>query len=128
MRAEMARLQAFSDRLAVFLSGLCVLHCLFLPILLILAPVLGLNLVSDELVHSILFIIAIPVSLVGLGLGYRRHRHLGSAALAAMGLVLMYVALLQNSLFMEEALTIIGVSLVAFAHIQNRRRLAPVAI
>lgn len=123
----MARLQAVSDRLAIILSGICLLHCLFLPPLLILAPVLGLNLISDEIIHAVLFAVAIPVSLVGLGLGYRRHKQLDSALIASAGLGLMYMALFLHSLFLEELLTIAGVSLVAFAHIKNRRRLTPLS-
>lgn len=122
--AVIKQLQEMSDRLAVFLSGLCVAHCLIIPVALLLAPVLGLQLIEDDLAHQILFAIAVPISIIGLGLGYRRHRRLTSLFMAALGLGLMYGGLLQTSLVFEEVLTVAGVLLVATAHIQNRRRLS----
>ncbi|MGD8326573.1 MAG: MerC domain-containing protein [Sphingomonadales bacterium] len=124
--AAITRLQEMSDRLAVFLSGLCVAHCLIIPVALLLAPVLGLQLIEDAAAHQILFAVAVPVSIVGLGLGFRRHRRLTSLLMAALGLGLMYGGLLQTSLVFEEVLTVAGVLLVAAAHIQNRRRLSVV--
>ena len=57
------------DSLGVLLSGICIVHCLALPLLLALLPFLGGSLLGGHSFHEYLLLAVLPVSLVALGLG-----------------------------------------------------------
>jgi O-antigen/teichoic acid export membrane protein len=109
------------DRLAIFLSGLCLLHCLAIPVALLAAPLLGRWLDHTETsVHWALLAGAIPLSAVALWRGYRRHHRNYILVLGAVGLFLMLVAV--THLFGPDAeivFTVVGVSLLLLAHVRN---------
>ena len=62
------------DKLAVSASMLCAIHCLFLPVILVVFPALGATLFGDELFHALLLWLIIPLSVIALSLGCRRHK------------------------------------------------------
>ena len=109
------------DRAAVFLSGLCLLHCLAIPFALLLGPIASHWLTSNETqVHWILLALALPISVVALWRGYRRHGSQLTLALGMLGLLFMFVGvshLLGES--WEIALTVVGVSALLIAHVRN---------
>ena len=110
------------DRLAVGLSGACVIHCLALPTLAAVLPILGVW-AHSEWVHLALLLAAAPLSAAAL-LG-RAGRSLGVALLAAFALGLMaYAALADMPSGTETALTVIGATTLAVAHLWNARRRA----
>lgn len=111
------------DRVAIGLSVACLVHCLALPIALLLAPTLGpLMLGTESPVHWLLLGLALPVSVYALWHGYRAHGQVLGLWLGALGLVIMLVAvshIFDRSL--ETGLTVIGVSLLLVAHLLNLR-------
>ena len=110
-----------SDKAAVFLSGLCLLHCLAVPVSLLLGPLLGNWLQSTETeVHWILLGLALPISAVALQRGYQRHHNVTTLWLGYGGLVVMLVGVAH--LFgetWEVLLTVIGVIALLIAHVRN---------
>ena len=111
------------DRIAIMLSGLCLLHCLFIPVIVVLAPAFSSVVLGTETtVHWIFLALAVPVSCWALLRGYRRsHRRVGLAA-GLFGLFVMFLGV--SHLFdpaLELPLTVIGVSLVVVAHALNMR-------
>lgn len=121
MSATRSQPQHYLDRAAIWLSGLCLVHCLALPLAVLLTPTVSQWLEATETTtHWILFGIAIPISMIALVQGYRR---LGSAltlVLGGLGLLLMLVAV--SHVFgreFEVVLTTIGVTAVLFAHLRN---------
>ena len=111
------------DLAATVLSGLCVLHCLTVPLLVSFTPFLFVSEGSDELVHSIFFFVALPLSALGFWQGFRRHGVIFIPALGALGLMLMGYDLrpLVHDLDHAHNLTLPGVLLVAVAHLWNIR-------
>lgn len=111
------------DQVAVALSGLCLVHCLALPLAIAVLPFLGQF--SDDHLHAQMLIMVIPVSVIALGLGFRRHRHLGIviAGVAALGVVTVggTVAHTQYGLFTDRLLTIVGSLALAVTHYRNFR-------
>lgn len=69
----MRSIQAFTDKFAITLSFLCVIHCVILPFLLVLLPSLGVWQLDNEAFHSWLLIAVLPVSLYALVSGYKKH-------------------------------------------------------
>lgn len=113
--------QSGLDKAAVFLSGLCLLHCLAVPVSLLLGPLLGNWLQSTETeVHWILLGLALPISAVALQRGYQRHHNVTTLWLGYGGLVVMLVGVAH--LFgetWEVLLTVIGVIALLIAHVRN---------
>lgn len=111
------------DRTAVFLSGLCLLHCLAIPIALLLGPLVSEWLIDSETrVHWILLGLALPISMVALWRGYQRHHNAVTLLLGISGLLLMFIGVAH--LFGESweiTLTVVGVSALLVAHIRNMR-------
>ena len=65
MTASKLQPNPYLDRAAMWLSGLCLVHCLALPFAMLLAPTLSHWVEATETTtHWILFGIAIPISLV----------------------------------------------------------------
>ena len=65
--------QLFTDKLAISLSAICVLHCLFMPSFLILSSWFVAFSINNELIHYAILIVAIPVSAFALVRGYKNH-------------------------------------------------------
>ncbi len=111
------------DRFAILLSSLCLLHCLFIPVIVVLAPAFSSVVLGTETtVHWIFMALAVPTSCWALLRGYRRsHKRVGLTA-GLVGLVVMFLGV--SHLFnpaLEVPLTVIGVSLVVVAHVLNLR-------
>ena len=120
------KLQQFSDKVAIGLSFLCVIHCLFLPVLLILIPpISGLMAIDDEAFHIWLLYAVIPISVIALAMGYLHHRNINVFFVGIIGLgTLTLAALLGHDIlgeYGEVILTVIGSLIIAFGHIRNYR-------
>lgn len=108
------------DGLAVGLSGLCVAHCLLMPLVFAGLPFLG---VFSEipLVHQVLVGVAAPVSLFALvrSGGWRRA---GLRVMALVGLGLLSVAAFYvPAEAWETPLSVTGAALLATMHLFNAR-------
>ena len=110
------------DRVGILLSGLCAVHCLAT---LGLVAVLGLGggFLLNPAIHRIGLALAIVVGAIALGLGITRHGRREPLMIGGAGLSLMALALITGHGPAEAALTIAGVTLLAFAHWRNVRHL-----
>lgn len=114
---------AVLDQLAVALSGLCLLHCLLLPFLVALLPFL--SQFGDDHLHAEVLIFVIPVSIIALALGFRRHRHTGIVISGLVGLVILTLGgtIVHNAygLLADRTMTVIGSFTLAITHYRNFR-------
>jgi hypothetical protein len=112
------------DALAAALSSLCLVHCLVLPIALVLAPTLA-GVSRDVLhgpgwLHWAFLLVAAPVSVYALWRGVAVHGAPGPWRQAAIGfLVMAGGALAHDHVPIEQLLTVTGGLLVAHAHWRN---------
>ncbi len=115
------------DLSALSLSGLCLVHCLVLPVVAIFLPALAF-VGHAEWVHVAFVVFAAPIT--GLALwSVRRHHDLPPALLltALLGLACLAVgAAGWPHPGVEEAITVCGSLLLAAAHLWNWRRTAAV--
>jgi hypothetical protein len=113
------------DSVAVILSGTCMLHCLALPVLVTLFPIVQGSLLEEQYFHVIMLGLILPTSLIALTVGCRKHKDPVTMALGATGLVTLTVtALIGHELFGvlgERIVTTLGGLILASAHIQNYR-------
>ncbi|MES2339145.1 MAG: MerC domain-containing protein [Pseudomonadota bacterium] len=108
------------DRLAIGLSGLCLIHCVATAMLVALASAVG-ALLINPLIHEIGLAIAIPLGALALGRGIWTHGYMMPSAMGSLGLGVMAGALTLPHSDMEVVYTLIGVGLLALGHDLNRR-------
>lgn len=108
------------DRAGILLSGVCAIHCV-LGILLVSMFGLGGELLLDPLFHEAGLVLALLVGASSLGFGYWRHGRGGPLMWGAAGLALMGLAVAADHGPAEALLTILGVVIVAAAHVRNLR-------
>jgi len=118
MRTALLAIRSRLDRVGILLSGLCAVHCVLGVVLVGIFGLGGEALLSPE-IHRIGLAIALTVGLVSLGFGVLRHGRIAPLVIGGIGLSLMAAALFVDHGLPEAVLTILGVSLVAFAHIRN---------
>ena len=117
------RIRRGLDRMGVVLSTLCVVHCVSG---LVLVTVLGLGggVLLNPRIHEIGLALAVVIGGIGLGMGARRHRRPEVLAAGCAGLVLMALGLVVPDGPAEAGITILGVLLLASAHLRNLRHTA----
>ncbi|MFQ5981901.1 MAG: MerC domain-containing protein [Woeseiaceae bacterium] len=111
------------DKAAVALSGICLLHCLALPLIIALLPFLAQ--LGEGHFHVQMLLVVLPVSVIALAFGLRRHRSKGVVAWGVIGMGLLVVggtvAHDSYGLIADRALTICGGLILAVAHYFNNR-------
>lgn len=113
----------WSDRLGVYASTLCVVHCLFTPVLLSLSSVFAHFLPSEERTHRTLALFIALLGAASLLRGFRAHRRLRILALMATGLICIFFAAFRGDHlpghWAEVAITFLGSLLMIAAHRLN---------
>lgn len=109
------------DRVAIGLSGLCLVHCLGTALLVALMASAA-SVLLNPLIHEVGLALAIGLGALGLGRGLMSHGRKGPLMIGALGLCSMAYALsLPHGVSGEVIFTIIGVCLVATGHLLNWR-------
>ncbi|MCO7188089.1 MULTISPECIES: MerC domain-containing protein [unclassified Pseudoalteromonas] len=111
------------DRYAISLSAMCVIHCLFVPLLVALLPAFGATFFSDEAFHRWLLIGVLATSSSALFLGCKKHNQWRILGYGTAGIgVLFFAAFFAHDLMAEEGeklLTILGSVLLVISHYKN---------
>ena len=116
--------QLISDKFAMSLSAICMIHCLFAPSLIILSYSSLALTVESELIHKTILLLTIPVSIFAISLGYKNHPNNSIIYTGIAGLTILISALLIGESIGENAgliLTTIGSLMVIACHYRNYR-------
>ena len=117
--------KGWGDRAAICFSSLCILHCLLLPLLLVVYPIGILVTLSDEIFHQIMVFLAVPLSLVSLYVGYGHHKRNQLVVFGGIGLVILVLPLVVPHELISESgetwLTVSGALILCMAHVFNFR-------
>lgn len=117
------RLQSLLDGTAVFISALCAVHCLALPFLLVLFPLLGATFISDEAFHAMLLWVILPTSIIAVGLAVPRHWDTLVIGLVGLGLLVLIMAAVwahdHAEPWVDVAMSVTGGVILAAGHIRN---------
>jgi hypothetical protein len=108
------------DRLAIGLSGLCLVHCVASAVLVMVLSAAG-GALLDPRIHEIGLVLAILLGVIGLGRGVREHGFMLPAAIGALGLGTMAGSLMLHHGPEEVFYSVFGVLLLALGHDLNRR-------
>jgi hypothetical protein len=117
--------QEYSDKTAISLSALCLVHCLLVPSFLVfLSGYISLS-YNNELIHYAILFIAIPVSIYALIAGVKNHNSYRYLYAGLLGILTFILAVTLGAQMWGEAgekiLTTIGALLVAISHFKNYR-------
>jgi hypothetical protein len=108
------------DRLAIGLSGLCLVHCIATTIFLAAMSAAG-GLLGSHLVHEVGLFLAMGLGAFALGRGILEHGFMMPSAVGGLGLGVMAGSLELPHGFAESAATMVGVLILALGHDLNRR-------
>lgn len=110
------------ERTAVTASFICLLHCLGLPVLFAVLPVLSSALPIPASFHLWMIAIAVPMSSVALLAGRARHHATMPLSLGFFGLALLAIAaILFGETRLETPMTVAGSLALTWAHLVNWR-------
>jgi hypothetical protein len=106
------------DRIAIGLSGLCLVHCLATAVLLGLIASAG-GFLGQPIIHEVGLTLAMMLGTVALGRGALEHGFILPIAIGALGLGVMAGALTLHETGDEPLFTMIGVAILALGHRLN---------
>ena len=109
------------DRVGQILSIACIFHCILLPVLLPLLPIIGLFVGCGSNFHLILTFFIIGVAFIALVPGYMKHKILIPIAVASIGITCLICALNTKSETAETFITIFGGIFLVFGHYTNHK-------
>ena len=106
------------DRIAMGLSGLCMVHCVVTAILLGQLASAG-GLLGKPIIHEVGLTLAMILGAVALGRGVREHGFFLPASVGLTGLFVMGYALTLRETHLEPVFTVAGVMILALGHRLN---------
>ena len=106
------------DRMAIGLSGLCLVHCLGTTIVLAMLASAG-GMLGAPIIHEIGLSLAMLLGAVSLGKGIIDHGYTMPSAVGGLGLGVMAGALTLPHDGTEALYTVIGVGILALGHRLN---------
>ena len=117
--------QEYSDKTAISLSALCLVHCLLVPSFLVfLSGYISLS-YNNELIHYAILFLAIPVSIYALITGVKNHNSYSYLYVGLLGILTLILAVTLGVQMWgesgEKILTTVGALLVAISHFKNYR-------
>ena len=117
--------QAVTDKMAIGLSIACAIHCLAVPVLILMLPSIAALNLDNEAFHLWMVVAVIPCSVYALSLGCKEHSRYQFISLGFTGLAMLVLALALGEARIgesgEKILTVLGASFVAVAHWLNFR-------
>lgn len=108
------------DRLAIALSGLCLVHCLASAVFVAMLASAG-GLLLDPVIHEMGMMVALALGVLALGRGVVEHGFMMPAAVGGLGLGVMGGALMLPHDGGSTIYSIVGVAILALGHDLNRR-------
>mgnify|MGYP006280003595 CR=1 FL=1 len=111
------------DKLGIALSGLCLVHCLALPVVTAALPVIGVGASHNHVFHVLILLLVVPTIAMALKKAGRDFR---IYALLASGFVLITTGLagahfIESQTF-EFGFTVAGSIMLVAGHWSNHRR------
>jgi hypothetical protein len=121
----MKNIQAFADKTAISLSFICTVHCLALPLIIVMLPSLAIFNLDDEIFQLWMVVAVIPISLYALTMGCKKHKKVGVMGIGAVGLaILIATTWLGHDVLGETGekfFSVLGAAIIALGHLINHQ-------
>lgn len=108
------------DRMAIGLSGLCVVHCVASAVFVAMLASAG-GILLDPAFHEVGMMLAIGLGIIGLGRGIVDHGFMMPSAIGGLGLGVMAGGLTIGHGGLGTIYSVVGVLILAQGHDLNRR-------
>ena len=113
------------DTIAIFLSGLCAIHCLLMPFIIVLFPFCTASCCEQDGFHQMMVYFVLPFSGIPLFLGCKRNFKTPIVFTGLIGLAIIIFAAFWGHATVgalgEKIMTTSGGVMLALAHIANYR-------
>ena len=115
-------MQKILDNFGITVSAVCAIHCILLPLLIILSPYIELAFFTSHEFHETLMYFIFPTSLIAFTLGCRKHNDdiVKLGGICAIFVLLIAISLHEFSETLSVVLTLFASSLLIFTHLRNR--------
>lgn len=120
----MSLTQRLSDQFAIGLSAVCAIHCVVLPVLMVMLPSLASLPLQNEAFHLWMVIIVVPTSVYALFMGCKQHKRYRLLVFGLVGIALLVSAVVigEETLgIWEKVITLTGAMILATGHYLNFR-------
>lgn len=117
----MIKIENVTDKLAISLSIACAIHCLAMPLVLLLLPSFAVLPLNNEAFHLWMILIVLPTSVYALFMGCKQHKRYRLIVIGFCGLTLLVSAILLGNEFWEKILTLMGTFIISGGHYWNYR-------
>ena len=108
------------DKIAVFLSGLCLVHCFALPVIMLLTGFSILGEAHSEWVHAVLMVPILLLACYSLPKGWKRSGARRLIYCAIIGVYALLLALVLKERY-ELLFSLIGSLALVYAHLYSLR-------
>jgi uncharacterized membrane protein (UPF0136 family) len=113
----------YFDRIAISLSAICIVHCLAVPLVVAVLPLAAIGLGGESHFHAVMLWLVVPISVIGLVMGYREHHRAAIVVAGIVGVVVVSVAATlghnQWPISTEVLISLIGSMMLVGAHWAN---------
>ena len=115
-------MQRILDNFGLTVSAACAIHCILLPVLLILSPYIELTFITSHEFHEALMYFILPTSLIAFTLGCKRHNDdiVKLGGVCGIFILLIAIVLHEYSEVLSIIMTLFASSLLIFTHLRNR--------
>ena len=107
------------DRIGMFSSAACAVHCAILPIVVSILPLVGLGFLADERVEFAFLTTSGMLGLASLCWGFKKHGKMHALGILAGGIGLMAVGHMAEESSYGVLLAVLGGLSIAGSHILN---------
>ena len=116
-------IRGLSDKLSISLSLLCAIHCLAVPVLMVVLPTAFALPLEGEAFHLWMAMVVIPLSAFALFMGCRQHKTTRVAVVGVLGVVALGMAAVFGHDYLgevgEKVVTVLAACMIALAHYWN---------
>jgi hypothetical protein len=112
------------DKVGMFSSATCAVHCMLLPFLISILPLYGLSFIVNESFEIIMLMASITLAILSLCLGYKTHKNKKMFFLFSAGISLILLGRFaheNNWGFSSIVILFIGGLLISGSHFVNNK-------
>jgi phosphoglycerol transferase MdoB-like AlkP superfamily enzyme len=117
----LAKARLLFDKFGIMVTSLCAIHCILLPVILPVLPLLGLTAAHNHAFEGFVLLFTMVLGFIALFIGFHRyHRKLYPFYSLFLGGFIYWQRGAWGHEY-EHLILIVGASLVVFAHVMNMR-------
>jgi 4-amino-4-deoxy-L-arabinose transferase-like glycosyltransferase len=116
---QKGKLTILLDKLGVCASALCMVHCLAMPVLLLVGVDSVLRFTQQEWIEWVIIALALLIGIASFAAGYVKHKKHYVVVLFLAGFLLIINGEMLESTVMATVLPVAGSVVIVYAHVQN---------